>query len=458
MAVFLLHSKRCFIENKFQEATLYIKDRYIHYVFAGQKRIDDVPFKSYGDFIIMPGIIDAHVHINEPGRTDWEGFDTATEAAAAGGITTLIEMPLNASPVTVTVDAFKIKKEAAKGKLHVNCGFYGGIVPHNADEIEHLITFGAFGIKGFLSHSGIDEFPKVNAEHLKTIAPVLKQYDVPLLLHSELEDGEVPEVKNPRSYQEYLDSRPQRWENNAIDLALEIQKEFDIKIHIVHLSASESIERLAYRKSKTDKLSVETCPHYLFFNSEEIPDEAPIFKCAPPIREKKNNELLWNAIEKGTIDFIASDHSPAPAEIKQLSSGDFFAAWGGISGLQFTLPVMNTEFKSRGVPLEKLIPMLTQKPAEFLGLESRKGFLKKGYDADIVIWDDTVEYILTEEIINHRHKATPYLGQKLKGRVTDTFVNGSHVVQASKCINKNKGKLLERNAHKVATGNNSKKG
>lgn len=458
MAVFLLHSMRCFIENKFQEATLYIKDQSIHYIFDGQKRIDDVPFTSYGNFIIMPGIIDAHVHINEPGRTDWEGFDTATQAAATGGITTLIEMPLNASPVTTTLNAFKKKKEATKGKLHVNCGFYGGIVPFNADEIEHLIKFGAFGIKGFLSHSGIDEFPKVDVEHLRNIAPTLKKYDVPLLLHCELEDDDVPKVKNPKSYQEYLASRPQRWENNAIDLAMEIQKEFDIKVHIVHLSASESIEKLTYRKSKTDKLSVETCPHYLFFDAAQIPDASPIYKCAPPIREKKNNESLWHGVKKGTIDFIASDHSPAPPEIKQLNSGDFFTAWGGISGLQFTLLVMNTLFKSQGIPLEKLIPMLTQKPAAFLGLESRKGFLKKGYDADIVIWDDASEYVLTEQMIHHRHKATPYLGQKFMGKVTDTFVNGCHVLVASQIISKNKGELLERDLNENRTMGNSRKG
>ncbi len=445
MAVFLLHSNRCFIENKFQEATLYIKGHRIHRIFDGKKHIDDVPFTSYGDFIIMPGVIDAHVHINEPGRTNWEGFDTATRAAATGGITTLIEMPLNASPVTTTIDAFKKKKEATKGKLHVNCGFYGGIVPLNVNEIEPLIKFGAFGIKGFLSHSGIDEFPKIDAEHLRMVAPILKKYSVPLLLHCELEDDEVPKIKNPKSYQEYLSSRPQRWENTAIDIALEIQTTFDIKVHIVHLSSSEAIEKLAYRKSKTNKLTIETCPHYLFFDAEQIPDASPILKCAPPIREKENREALWKAVKETIIDFIASDHSPAPPEIKQLDSGDFFKAWGGISGLQFTLSVMNTEFKSRDIPLEKLIPMLTQKPAEFLGLESRKGLLKKGYDADIVIWDDTAENVLTPEVICHKHKATPYLGHKLKGMVTDTFVNGFHVVELSRIVDRNRGELLERN-------------
>ena len=240
----------------------------------------------------MPGIIDAHVHINEPGRETWEGFDTATKAAAIGGVTTLIEMPLNASPVTTNIDAFNLKQEASKDKLHVNCGFYGGVIPSNQNDLEGLIKAGVFGIKGFLTHSGIDEFPNVSKADLEAIAPILKEYNIPLLLHCELTDDNVPEVTNPKSYQAYLESRPQHWETNAIDLALDIQKQFDIKVHIVHLSASKGIERIKKRKQQTNKLTVETCPHYLYFNAENIPDASPIFKCAPPIREKANNDEL----------------------------------------------------------------------------------------------------------------------------------------------------------------------
>ena len=442
MTEFLIHSKRCFIDNQFIEATLHIKDEKIYQIFNGTHSKENTPILDYNNLIVMPGIIDAHVHINEPGRTNWEGFDTATKAAAIGGITTLIEMPLNANPVTTTVNAFKLKKKASTNKLHVNCGFYGGIIPTNSNDIEDLIRAGVFGIKGFLTHSGIEEFPNVTKQHLEEIAPILKKYDIPLLLHCELSDNDVPKVNNPKSYIEYLHSRPQLWETNAIDLALEIQKKFDIKVHIVHLSASEGLERIKKRKQITHKLTVETCPHYLYFNAEDIPDASPIYKCAPPIREKQNNDLLWKAVLNDDFNFLSSDHSPAPPERKQLEEGDFFNAWGGISGLQFTLSLLYSEGKKRGLPLEKLIPLLTENPALFLGLEQQKGKLKEGFDADITIWDDKETFTITEKTIQHKHKATPYLNETLFGKVIHTFVNGVQVVENSKLKELNAGKLL----------------
>ena len=442
MTEFLIYSKRCFLINFFKEATIHIKSETIYNIYEGYHEVENKPILDYADLIVMPGIIDAHVHINEPGRTDWEGFDTATKAAAIGGITTLIEMPLNASPVTTTAKAFKIKQQASANKLHVNCGFYGGIIPTNANDIDALIKSGVFGIKGFLTHSGIDEFPKVTREHLEAIAPILKKYNIPLLLHCELSDTNVPKVENPKSYQEYLHSRPQHWETNAIDLALDIQKKFDIKVHIVHLSTSEGIERINQRKQITDKLTVETCPHYLFFNAEDIPDASPIYKCAPPIREKANNDFLWDYLLNSGFNFLSSDHSPAPPERKQLEQGDFFKAWGGISGLQFTLPLLYSEGQQRGLALEKLISLLTKNPAKFLGLEYQKGKLQEGFDADITVWDDNQEFTITEEIIHHKHKATPYLGQTLFGKVIHTFVNGVHVVKNSELNTLTVGKLL----------------
>ncbi len=442
MTEFLIHSKRCFIDNQFIEATLHIKDEKIYQIFNGTHSKENTPILDYNNLIVMPGIIDAHVHINEPGRTNWEGFDTATKAAAIGGITTLIEMPLNANPVTTTVNAFKLKKKASTNKLHVNCGFYGGIIPTNSNDIEVLIRAGVFGIKGFLTHSGIEEFPNVTKQHLEEIAPILKKYDIPLLLHCELSDNDVPKVNNPKSYIEYLNSRPQLWETNAIDLALEIQKKFDIMVHIVHLSASEGLERIKKRKQITHKLTVETCPHYLYFNAEDIPDASPIYKCAPPIREKQNNDLLWKAVLNDDFNFLSSDHSPAPPERKRLEEGDFFNAWGGISGLQFTLPLLYSEGKKRGLQLEKLIPLLTKNPALFLGLEQQKGKLKEGFDADITIWDDKETFTITEKTIQHKHKATPYLNETLFGKVIHTFVNGVQVVENSKLKELNAGKLL----------------
>ncbi len=439
---FLAHSKRCFINNQFVEATLYIKNDKIHQIFNGYHPLDNISLLDYSNLIVIPGIIDVHVHINEPGREDWEGFETATKAAAIGGVTTLIEMPLNANPVTTTSEAFQIKQTASNNKLHVNCGFYGGIIPTNSDDIEDLIKAGVFGIKGFLTHSGIDEFPNVNKTHLEAIVPILKTYDIPLLLHCELSDTNVPEVNNPKSYQEYLYSRPQHWETNAIDLALDIQKKFDIKVHIVHLSASEGLERIKKRKQKTNKLTVETCSHYLYFNAENIPDASPIYKCAPPIREKENNNLLWNAVLNDDFNFLASDHSPAPPELKQLESGDFFKAWGGISGLQFTLPLLYSKGRQRGLTLEKLIPLLTKNPAQFLGLEQQKGKLQEGFDADITVWDDTKAFTITEESIQHKHKATPYANEMLFGKVIHTFVNGTQVVENSKLKTLQQGRLL----------------
>jgi allantoinase len=442
MKEFLIHSKRCFINNQFIEATLYIKNEKIHQVFKGLYAIEDIPFLDYDNLIVMPGIIDAHVHINEPGREHWEGFETATKAAAIGGITTLIEMPLNANPVTTTAENFKIKQQATSNKLHVNCGFYGGIIPTNTNDIEALINEGIFGIKGFLTHSEIDEFPNVTKAHLEAIAPILKKYDIPLLLHCELSDTNVPKVNNPKSYQDYLKSRPQHWETNAIDLALEIQEKFDLKVHIVHLSASDGLERIKTRKQLTNKLTIETCSHYLYFNAEDIPDASPLYKCAPPIREKANNDLLWKALLNDEFNFLASDHSPAPPERKQLEEGDFFKAWGGISGLQFTLPVLFSEGKKRGLTLEKLISLLTENPAQFLGLEHQKGKLQEGFDADITIWDDSETFTITEETIQHKHKATPYLNETLFGKVIHTFVNGVKVVNKGKLTNLNQGKLL----------------
>lgn len=442
MTEFLIHSKRCFIDDQFIEATLHIKDEKINQVFSGKHSIENISFLDYKNLIVMPGIIDAHVHINEPGRTNWEGFETATKAAAIGGVTTIIEMPLNANPVTTTVNAFKIKQKASTNKLHVNCGFYGGIIPTNANDIEALIKEGVFGIKGFLTHSGIDEFPNVTKEHLEVIAPVLKKHNIPLLLHCELSDDNVPKVNNPKSYQEYLLSRPQHWETNAIDLALDIQKRFDIKVHIVHLSASEGIERIKQRKQITDKLTVETCSHYLYFNAEDIPNASPIYKCAPPIREITNNNKLWSYLLNDGFNFLTSDHSPASPERKQLETGDFFKAWGGISGLQFTLSVLFSEGKKRGLILEKLIPLLTENPAQFLGLDQQKGKLQEGFDADITVWDDSKTFIITEKSIHHKHKTTPYLNETLFGKVIHTFVNGTQVVEKSKIIKLKVGKLL----------------
>lgn len=444
MNEFLIYSKRCWVDKQFIEATLHIGNGKIIEIYPKKYSIKDIEFLDYSDSIVMPGIIDAHVHINEPGRTHWEGFDSATKAAALGGVTTLIEMPLNANPVTTNIKSFELKKQATKNKLHVNCGFYGGVIPNNENDIEPLIKAGVFGIKGFLTHSGIDEFPNITKDDLEKIAPILAKFDLPLLLHCEFgEKKNIPQIHNkPKSYRAYLASRPTEWELNALKITQDIQEKYNIKIHIVHLSAAIGLESINYHKKNTEKLTVETCPHYLYFTAENIPEASPIYKCAPPIREKENNDALWRAILNNEFDFLASDHSPAPPELKKLEEGNLFEAWGGIAGLQFTLPVVWTAGKKKGLTLEKLIPLLTINPAKFLDLNYKKGLLKKGYDADITVLNENEEFKVTENIIAHKHKATPYLNHTLKGKIIHTFVNGIQVVKNEEINNLNAGELL----------------
>lgn len=437
-----LHSTRVITPTGVIEATLILGDGKIQDVLPGRVEQEGIPFESFGNKVIMPGVIDAHVHINEPGRTEWEGFETATKAAAAGGITTMIEMPLNASPVTTTVEALKLKLEAAKGKLHVNVGFYGGVIPSNIDDLDGLLNAGVFGIKAFLTHSGIDEFPNVTEADLRRALPILKmsssrnsgKHDAKLLVHCELE-GPVGGVGathvSPRFYAAYLASRPPHWETDAIALMIRLSEEYDVHVHIVHVSAAEALPLIRDAKRRGLLITAETCPHYLVFCAEEIPDGATEFKCAPPIRERANNELLWEALKDGTLDFVATDHSPAPPDIKEQQSGDFMKAWGGIAGLQFLLPAFWTGAKERGFSLEYVARLLCEQPAQFLGLK-QKGRIAPGCDADLVIWDPEASFVVKEGDVQHRHKFSPYVGCSLRGGVERTLLSGTLVGQAGR--------------------------
>jgi allantoinase len=376
----------------------------------------------------MPGLIDSHVHINEPGRTDWEGFESATYSAAAGGITTLIDMPLNSSPVTTTKDALETKIRASEGKLFVNCGFWGGITPESIQYLDKLLSAGVMGIKAFLTHSGIDEFPNVSEIDLRKAMPILKKHDAQLLVHCELE-GKLssPSVlhQEPSSYAAYLASRPKEWEDNAIKLLIQLCEEFRVKTHIVHLSSSNSIQQIQNAKEIGLPLTVETCPHYIVFNAEEIPDGETQYKCAPPIREKVNNELLWNAIEDGLIDFIVTDHSPAPPAIRELTSRNLLTAWGGIASLQFSLSAFWTEARKRNFTIEDISKLMSANVAKFLQLSTKKGSISIGYDADITIWNPESSYVVDAKNIFHKHAITPYLNQELYGIVIKTYVGGT---------------------------------
>ena len=387
------------------------------------------------DLAVMPGLVDTHVHINEPGRTEWEGFATATRAAAAGGITTLIEMPLNSIPATTSVDAFRTKLTAAAGKLLVDTGFWGGVVPGNTQELLGLWEAGCFGFKCFLIDSGVKEFASVTESDLHEALPVLAKIGAPHLVHAEL-PGPIEDALKRRaadasrkSHQTWLGSRPCAAENDAIELLLRLGREFGARIHVVHLSSSEAIPQLQKAKATGQPVSVETCPHYLTFDSEEIPDAATQFKCAPPIRQRENRERLWAGLRDGTIDMIATDHSPCPPEMKRQETGDFLDAWGGIASLQLSLPAVWTEAKRRGFSLSHLAKWLCEAPARLAGLHHQKGVIAPGRDADLVIWNPEVGFKVDPAQLHHRHKLTPYAGRDLMGIVEATFLRGMKIFE-----------------------------
>ena len=428
MPVSAFHSNRAIIKGMIMEATIIVEDGLILEVVEGRSSYAGASYVEAGDNILMAGIIDPHVHLNEPGRTEWEGFETGTKAAIAGGITSLVEMPLNASPVTTTTLAFDEKLAAASGKLYANCGFWGGIVPGNAKEIIPLAKKGILGFKAFLTHSGIDEFPNVSEEDLNIAMPLVAETGLPLLVHCELSDPSADTEKHSsRSYQQYLASRPGVWEDAAISMMIRLCEKHGCRVHIVHLSSATAIASIKAAKAKGLPLSVETAQHYLYFNAEEIEDGNTSFKCAPPIRELANNEQLWKALKEGTIDFVATDHSPAPPALKEIKSGDFMKAWGGISSLQLSLPILWTAAKKHGCQVVDISKWLCEKPAILAGLQHRKGKLEKGFDADFVIWDPGRNFIVDGNALQHKHKLTPYHGQPLFGVVHETYVSGKKI-------------------------------
>lgn len=435
-----IYSNRCWLDGKLQPATICFENGVITEIHSNKlNQAGDT-----GDHILMPGVIDAHVHINEPGRTDWEGFDTATQAAAAGGITTIVDMPLNASPVTTNTAAFKLKLDASTGKLNVNVAFYGGLIPGNQNQLEELMKAGVLGIKCFLTHSGIDEFPNVGEQEIDAAMPIIAKYNLSLLAHCELEGDSINQLdKYPTSYKEYLASRPKKWENDAVELLIQLCRKHKCPAHIVHVSSGEALAMIKKAKAEGLPLTAETCAHYIYFDAENIPDADCLYKCAPPIRERENNELLKEALINGTLDFIASDHSPAPPAIKELESGNLKKAWGGIAGLQFLLPASWTVMKEK-ISIEKFIPLLTEHPAKFLKADKKKGKLAVGYDADLVIWNPDEKFEIKPGDILHRYNCSPYNGQQLTGTVQQTIVNGITVYQNKKIVQKNAGQWLLR--------------
>jgi allantoinase len=381
-----------------------------------------VPFVDLGRLALLPGLVDSHVHVNEPGRTDWEGFATATRAAAAGGITTIVDMPLNSIPVTTSAEALASKRAAAAPQVHVDCAFWGGLVPGNAGAIPKLLDAGACGVKAFLVPSGIDDFPAASEADLRAALPLLAEHGAPLLVHAELETEPAPHPGDPRRYASHVASRPAAWERDAVALLLRLCRERPAPIHVVHLSAASAAALVAQARADGLPLTAETCPHYLAVDAESVPDGHTEYKCAPPVRDARNREALWEALRDGTIGLVVSDHSPCPPALK--ADGDFLAAWGGIASVQHALPVVWTEARRRGFGLADLARWMSDGPARLAGLAHRKGRIARGHDADFVVFDPDAAQVVETSTLQQRHKLTPYLGRELTGVVHETLVRG----------------------------------
>lgn len=412
----VLASQRVVTPDGERPATVYVRNSRI----AAIEAYDPDAGEDLGGLALLPGLVDPHVHLNEPGRTDWEGFATGTAAAAAGGMTTLIDMPLNSSPVTTTVEALEAKRAAAAGKLSVDVGFYAGLVPGNENHLGPLLDAGVRGVKAFLCHSGIDDFPAATEKELRAAMPLLAERGVPLLVHAERVHP-TPPMADPTRYADYLASRPPSFERDAIALLIGLCRETGCKTHVVHLADAGSLAMLADARTDGLPLTVETGPHYLTFAAEEIPDGATAYKCAPPIRDAANCEALWQGLADGVIDFIATDHSPCPPEMKQLETGRFDQAWGGISSLQLSLPIVWTEAARRGHSLGDVADWLCHRPAALVGVEAG---ITVGAPANLVVFDPEAEFVVRGERLAHRHNLTPYDGLTLRGVVEQTYLGG----------------------------------
>jgi len=393
---------------------------------------DDYKIHDFGEAAILPGLVDSHVHINEPGRTEWEGFETATRAAAAGGYTLLIDMPLNCLPATTTVAALEAKRAAAQGKCRVDWAAWGGVVHDNQNHIEALGAAGVRGFKCFLVNPGIDGFTMVTEQQLRMALPHVARTGLPLLVHAELPgpiDRAAPGLGNGdwSRYSTYLQSRPDEAELEAIRLMLSLCREYGFRLHIVHLSSSEALPELRTARSEGLAVTVETCPHYLHLCAETIANGATLSKCAPPIRSRENRERLWQGLKDGTIDLVVTDHSPCPPAMKRLDEGNFRTAWGGIASLSIALPLMWTEASRRGFTLLDLARWMAAEPVRLAGCDSRKGRIAPGYDADFVVFDSDLEFVVTEDKLHYRHPVSPYLGERLRGVVKATYLRGNCV-------------------------------
>ncbi|MEO7456639.1 MAG: allantoinase AllB [Gemmatimonadaceae bacterium] len=420
----IIRGRQVLVDGALRPASLRIRDGRIESLGS----YDDAPSPTIdaADDIVMAGLVDTHVHVNEPGRTEWEGFATATRAAAAGGVTTIFDMPLNSIPATTTLAALDAKRAAANGRIAVNVGLIGGVVPGNAHDLAPLAGAGITLFKCFLVPSGVDEFPSVNEADLRIAMPILASLGATLMVHAELPEHIAPVPQgDPRRYDTYLASRPVAAETSAVALVIRLAREFGTHVHIVHVSSAETVVLVTEARATGVRITCETCPHYLFFSAAEIPDGRTEYKCAPPIRSDAEREALWRELGAGRIDLVASDHSPCPPALKGMEAGDFFQAWGGIASLQFGLPAMWHEARRRGHGVAQVAEWMSAAPARLAGLGKSKGALAPGFDADIVIWDPGVAVNVDDVHILHRHPVTPYHGRTLTGLVKATYVGGA---------------------------------
>ena len=429
MSVHAFSSARVVTPEGVRSAAVLVENESIRAVVPRDGIPPGAAVTDLGDLAVLPGLVDSHTHVNEPGRTEWEGFRTATRAAAAGGYTLIVDMPLNCLPPTTTAESLELKRASAANVSSVDFACWGGVVADNQEHIERLAAAGVAGFKCFLVHPGIDGFTMVSEQQLREALPHVAKTGLPLLVHAELPgpietaSGEL-EDSDWRRYGTYLRSRPDEAELRAIELLLSLCREFGFRLHIVHLSASSALDMLRRAKSDGLPLTVETCPHYLYFSAEQIPDGATLCKCAPPVRGAANREKLWQGLAEGVIDLVATDHSPCPPAMKRLEEGNFRTAWGGISSLSTALSVMWTEASRRGFTLGDIARWMAEKPAQLAGRAGHKGRLAAGYDADLLVFDPETEFLLTEDRLHYRYPLSPYLGLRLRGVVRRTFLRG----------------------------------
>lgn len=392
------------------------------------------------DEVLLPGLVDSHVHVNDPGRTHWEGFTSATRAAAAGGVTTIVDMPLNSIPPTVDVAALEVKRTTADGQTWVDVGFWGGAVPGNAADLAGLHEAGVFGFKCFLVHSGVDEFPHLEPPQVEEAMREIASFDGLLIVHAEDPDEieHAPEAHGP-DYSGFLASRPRDAENRAIEHVIAQSRETGCRVHVLHVSSSDALPTIAAAEADGIRISAETCPHYLTFTAEEIPAGATQYKCCPPIRESSNRDLLWEGLRDGTIDIVVSDHSPSTIDLKLLDSGDFGGAWGGISSLQIGLSAVWTQARHRGFDLTDVVRWMASGPADFVGLPT-KGRIAVGADADFCVFAPDDTWVVDADRLHHKNAITPYAGRTLDGVVRSTWLRGRPVDVAAPP----RGRLLTR--------------